>query len=436
MTTPTIEAIKQEIAGIRTFAEEKLAANVKPLQEENERLAAQLLNLQHELRDSRRQTLTAAPDLPARVPNGRYAGWTRDDLAIAGSLLQAQQPTPKSRGMLDQWRANLAAAMDSTTATEGDELVPTGEASELWRDVHLATKIGSLIPRIQMPTNPFDVPVDLGDVNWYPGTENVATKSTALTTGKKTLNAYELVAEVPWSYDLEEDAVISMMDQVKATLVRNAAEIIDDVILNADTTTLNGINSDGATIAATDAGKGHWLLGFDGLIHLPLLVATGVANDHSAAISDDLWNEQRRMMGKYGVDPSKCVHVVDIATYLVAQTLTGFRTLDKLGPNATLLTGQLGAVEGVPVIVSEQMLKADTDGKVTDAGNATDTGRILTFAPSQWMQGYRREVTVETDRDKQKRQTILIVSFRLALMARDTASTETHTVLSYDITGI
>ena len=111
--------------------------------------------------------------------------------------------------------------------------------------------------------------------------------------------------------------------------------------------------------------------------------------------------------------------------------------MDKLGPNATLLTGMLGAVEGIPVIVSGQMKLADTDGKVTDAGNGTDTGRLLIVNPTQWAQGFRREIAIDVDRDTQKRQTVITVSFRHALTERSgTRSTATHTALQYDITGV
>ena len=81
------------------------------------------------------------------------------------------------------------AAMDSTTAGSGDELVATLEARELWMDVNLQTLVAPLIPTFPMPSNPFDIPRQLGDVNFYPGTENVATTSTALSTGKTTLTA-------------------------------------------------------------------------------------------------------------------------------------------------------------------------------------------------------------------------------------------------------
>ena len=103
-------------------------------------------------------------------------------------------------------------------------------------DVNLETMVASLFSRLEMPSNPFEIPLQLGDVNWYPGTENLATTSTALSTAKQTLSAYELVGQVPWSLTLDEDAIIAMAQEVRSSLVRNAAEVIDDLLLNADTT--------------------------------------------------------------------------------------------------------------------------------------------------------------------------------------------------------
>ena len=124
-------------------------------------------------------------------------------------------------------------------------------------------------------------------------------------------------------------------------------------------------------------------------------------------------------------------------TFIRTQSVSQFRTMDKLGPNATLLTGMLGAIEGIPVIVSEQMRLADTDGKVTAAGNGTNTGRLLIFNRTQWAQGFRRELTIDVDRDNQKRQTIVTVSFRHALTERSgDRSSATHTALQYGITGV
>ena len=491
MSTTDAKTIKNGLAEINSFVRERfdpVSQNVALVQEETERLKNEVADLQRRERAARRDALAAHAGEVASpvVPEGPYAGVDILDLGLLRRFAHSQrresfgpvwvERTDEARRMmfdslspaviqgsydsasrrLRDWytvdkrptgqfesfsRAMLQsltrAAMDSTTAGSGDELVATLEARELWLDVNLQTLIAPLIPTFPMPSNPFDIPRQLGDVNFYPGTENVSSTSTALSTGKATLTAYELVGQVPYSFTLEEDAVVAMLPEIRAGLVRNVAEALDDIILNADTTTTNNINADGATISSSDAGKGHWLIGYDGLIHLPLIDNTSQGNDHGAAVSDDMFNEIRAKLGKYGARPSQLAWVLDVNTFIRAQSISQFRTMDKLGPNATLLTGMLGAIEGIPVIVSEQMALADTDGKVTNSGNATNTGRLLIVNRTQWAQGLRREIAIDVDRDTQKRQTVVTVSFRHALTERSgTRSTATHTALQYDITGV
>ena len=436
-----LELVKRELSGIREFYDARINTEIPPLKEEMDRISGQLNKAQQLWRDGEKRALLSrfgGSDRP-RVDFGKYAGLDHLDIACARSLLTAQlrEPSGVNPRMLEDWQSNLKAAMDSTTSGSGDELLDTQEARALWGDVNLETSVAPLFNTVQMPSNPFQIPLQLGDVNWYPGTESVSTKSTGLVTARQTLTAYELAAEVPWSYDLDEDSVIAMMEELRRSLMRNAREVIDDVILNGDTTVTNNINADGATIANTDAGKGQWLLGFDGLLHLPLVDNTSQATDHNAAVSDDMFNEVRSKLGKYGVRPSETVYVTDVNTFIRALSASNFRTLDKFGPQATLLTGQLGAVEGIPVIVSEQMALADTDGKFTDAGSGTNTGRLLIVNRSQWRVGFKRELTIETVRDAQKRQNIMVVSFRIGLQERTgSRATATHTALHYDITGV
>lgn len=351
----------------------------------------------------------------------------------------AEQGNAEKMLVAQKWGENLGMyekAMDSTTAGAGDELVPTNLDDQLWMDIHLATSVTSLFERITMPTNPFDIPLDLGDVNWFPGTANTAATSTDLATAQRTLTAKELVAVVPWSLDLDEDAVIAMLPTVRATIVRNAAEVMDDVVLNADTTTTNNINADGATISTSTAGKAQELLGWDGLRHIPLVDNTGQGNDHSAGVTDDMFNEIRAKLDKYGVRPSETAWICDLNTFIRAQSISNMRTLDKFGPQATIFTGQLAAVEGIPLIVSEQLLLADTDGKVTSGGNVTDTGTLLIVNRSQYRTGFKRELTIEVERDIQKRQTVMVASFRMAFDGRNTNSSDTAVAMQFDVTGV
>ena len=487
-TTTDIEGIKKDLAEINSFVRERfepVSQEVGLLREETERIGKAVSAAAERERSVRRSALGGyAQDagLPT-VPSGAYAGMDILDLALvrrfahsqrreglatawveraeeakrllAASItpadIQASHQTAERR--LERWfsvgsrdtgqfqgfsrqllGAMTRAAMDSTTAGSGDELVATLEARELWQDVNLQTLVAPIIPTFPMPSNPFEVPRQLGDVSFFPGTENTATTDTALATGRTTLTAHELVGQVPYSFTLEEDGVIAMLPEIRAGLVRNVAEVLDDIILNADRSTANNINADGANITANSAGKAHWLLGYDGILHLPLVDNTEQANDHDAAVSDDMFNELRAKLGKYGARPSQLVWIMDVNTFIRAQSVEQFRTMDKLGPNATLLTGMLGAVEGIPVIVSEQMPLADADGKITDGAATNTKGRLLLVNRTQWAQGFRRQLMIDVDRDTQKRQTVVTVSFRHALAERSGArGSATHTALQYNI---
>ena len=487
-TTSDIEGIKKDLADINSFVRERfepVSEEVGLLREETERIGKAVNAAMERERSVRRNALGGyAQDagLPT-VPSGAYAGMDILDLALVrrfahsqrreglatawveraeeAKRLLAQSITPadiqashrNAERRLERWfsvgsrdtgqfqgfsrqllGAMTRAAMDSTTAGSGDELVATLEARELWQDVNLQTLVAPIIPTFPMPSNPFEVPRQLGDVNFFPGTENTATTDTALATGRTTLTAYELVGQVPYSFTLEEDGVIAMLPEIRAGLVRNVAEVLDDIILNADKSAANNINADGGNITASSAGKAHWLLGYDGILHLPLVDNTEQANNHNAVVSDDMFNELRAKLGKYGARPSQLAWIMDVNTFIRAQSVEQFRTMDKLGPNATLLTGMLGAVEGIPVIVSEQMPLADADGKITDGASTNTKGRLLLVNRTQWAQGFRRQLMIDVDRDTQKRQTVVTVSFRHALAERSgDRATATHTAMQYNI---
>ena len=491
MATTDMEAIRKDLAEINGFVRERIdpvSSEVGLLREEMDRLGREVADVQQRDRTRRRDALARLVEQTPghHVEEGPYAGMDILDLALVSRFARSQRRESfgpawveraeearraLARGItaadvqashreaarrLESWftvdskptgqyegfgrgllQSMTRAAMDSTTAGYGDELVATLEARELWLDVNLQTLVAPLVPTFPMPSNPFDVPTQLGDVSFYPGAENVAAADTRLSTGKTTLTAHELVGQVPYSFTLEEDGVIAMLPEIRAGLVRNVAETLDDIILNADTTAQDSINADGATISASSAGKAQWLIGYDGILHLPLVDNADQAINHNAAVSDDMFNELRAKLGKYGVRPSQLAWVMDVNTFIRAQGISQYRTMDKLGPNATLLTGMLGAIEGIPVIVSEHLRLADVDGKVTDAGNGTDTGRVLLFNRAQWAQGFRRQLNIDVDRDLQKRQTVVTVSFRHALTERSgSRSSATHTALQYNITGV
>jgi len=147
--------------------------------------------------------------------------------------------------------------------------------------------------------------------------------------------------------------------------------------------------------------------------------------DLTAALAD---------MGKYAVNPSNVVMFCDPATYLAGfLALTNVATVDKFGPQATVLTGQLAAYRGIPIVISASHPLGEADGKVsTTAGNNT-LGSISIVNRNMWYAGFIRDLLIEVDRDIQKRQYIMVTSLREAVASHGTRSTNTHTAGIYRI---
>ena len=494
-----IDTVLSEIAGVKTFVQEKIAAGLKPAHDEIKRLSETLVATQKDLADIRRERISRiGSEGKIVVQDGRLAGYTLHDLNVLNGIMSYranklqktvarhwldeimrlrkgivaglspdilfawEERMMKERRVafgfgdynpgvqafrrdLSAWRSQIfdlnarTKALDSTTAAAGDELVSTIEAAEVWMDVNLEAVILPLMQQVPMPSNPYQYPIQLGDVNWYPADENVQALTTDPATQRVSLTAFGLKAGIPFSDELEEDAIIALVPELRSSMGRNAAEVIDDVILNGDTTVLNGINSDGATISKSTAGKAHWLLGFDGLIHLALVDnSANQSRDHNAAPSAAGFNNTLIKMGIYAAPRRRgdVVFVSDVNTAIASLQITEFETVDVAGVRATLSTGEIMNAYGKPYIHTDQMRIADTDGKVTDSGGNT-VGRLLAVNTSQWRVGFRRQIQMEADREPGKSQTTLYMSFRIALTERSgTRSTAKHTAISYNITTV
>lgn len=353
------------------------------------------------------------------------------DLWIAKGMLETQYKHKES----SRWGGTAAPpsdelseaikALTSTGAATGDELVPTDMAAQLWEDFFLASRVASTITRIDMPTNPFDIPLGLGAVTWRKGTENTATTASDPATAKSTLTATELVTEQNWSYTLNEDAVVAMAPSIRARLAQSGAEIIDDFILNADATDpTNNINLDDGN---PDNDSYYLSAGQDGIRHQWLVDNTAQDVDAGGdALADADITDALALMGKYAVDPMRVVAVCDVSTYLNGfLKLSNAVTIDKFGPGAVVLTGQLAAYRGFPIVVSASHRLAQADGKLNASSNTL--GSVSIYNRDMWYVGFLRDLLIEMDRDIQKRQFIMVTSLREAVAAHGTRATNTHT---------
>lgn len=334
-------------------------------------------------------------------------------------------------------RSEAVKAMTSTGASGGDEWVPTFASAELWRDVHLATEIASQVRRVEMPTNPYDLPTATADPTfYYASTENTAVTGSTVATSKATLTAKKIQADVTFSGELTEDSIIPVAGEIRAALTRRAAQTIDDLIVHGDVETggTGNINSDDGAPAG-----GSFYLALDGMRKFCLVTNTGQVKDFSGAFTTANFVATRALLGKYGARSTDLLFVMGQSLQNSIGGVAEYLTMEKYGPNATIVAGEVGRIFNIPIFLSEAIPgtstdKVDDDGKyttTTPATNDTDGWFVLANKAS-WVTGFRRGVQLESFRDVQKDANILVCSFRMALIPSGIATT--HTAVGYNIT--
>jgi len=310
----------------------------------------------------------------------------------------------------------------------GSEWVPDVWSTELWRKARSENVILPLFRVIEMPSNPFELPISGTDPSVYyvPETQDEDDLTLAgsanpipdsqVGSGKVTLTAKKLALRVGFSAELAEDSALPLIPLYREQALRVMAEAIDHVLLNGDTETgaIGNINSDDAAPGTTAK-----YLAFDGLRKLPLVTNTDNALSAGGAPSVALLRTTRFLMPpRYALKPNQCAWIVDSSTYAKLLSLSDVATVDKYGPYATVLTGEIAKIDGVPVLVSAEMPLTQADGKA-DVSDNTLGQAVCAYRPG-WVVGYRRRVAATMDYLPYYDSYQMVATVRLAFAPFDT----------------
>ncbi len=134
-------------------------------------------------------------------------------------------------------------------------------------------------------------------------------------------------------------------------------------------------------------------------------------------------------MKKWGIDPAKVFFIAGITSYNKLIALAETLTVDKYGGQATILTGELGRIYGVPIIVSEKIRQDLNDTGVYDA-TTTDKTLLMCVYKGGFMLGTRGTAKLTFVEDAQVDQNQLIVSFRKAFIDRYDATAANNEIVS------
>jgi HK97 family phage major capsid protein len=382
----------------------------KRLAEERQKMLSEnrkgTFEMDKEDRDPSELVMAKSADAKVR----EFQKWN-DDVLLTSVLLK-KHPTQLKlfRKRFEEFRgvSELRKAMDTATASEGAEWIPTDFSSDLIDKVRLATKVPALFPEIQMPTPTFKLPAVASDGAVYLVNENTAdtgqTKPTASTPGTRvvTLTAKKLGSANRYSQELVEDSIIPILDFIKNNMAIAWADALEDVVLNGDTTSTH---QDADVTSALDHRKA-----WKGLRKLALGGATTTTSLTAVPTIAEL-RTMRAKMGRYGVDPSKLALICSAKGYLKLLSVAEIITVDKYGPGATILSGELAKLDGIPVIVSGKMRDDLGAAGVNDATTNAKGALLLVYLPA-FIRGIRRRMTSWSRYEGEFDQTVLVTMMR------------------------
>ena len=212
--------------------------------------------------------------------------------------------------------------------------------------------------------------------------------------------------------DEEEDTVLPLLDFLRSAATRRLARALDKAILRG-TGALTGFTASPTNAITAGTGYASVIEGITNLtgdVGAGLTVDTGSANDK--ADPTDI-AAARTKLGKYGLQlGNDLVYLTSIEGYNNLVTTSDFQTVDKFGPNATYLTGSVGAVYGIPIAITEFL-------DVVGSSN-NDLG-VLLYKPG-FMIAERRGIEIESEYEPRQQVTAMYMSTRLDFKAMTTNS--------------
>jgi HK97 family phage major capsid protein len=311
---------------------------------------------------------------------------------------------------------DLRKALAVATSGSGAEWIPTGFSSQVLVTIELQLKIAALFNSIAMPTNPYTLPVQTSNAEGYlipESTADEATKIKASTpgTGNTTFNARKLANRVLFSEEINEDSIVAVRTFTMNEMSKAIARAHETALVNGDRTGAAGVAGSHFDNTGTALFTSNYdaRLAFDGLRYFALNNAGTSTKDFSNAVpSDALMGNVRLLMGLHGVNPMDLVWTMSINTYLQSvNNLSNVQTLDKYGPQAVVLSGELMRYQGIPTVVSEYLFSNLNASGVYD-GSTTDRGELLLVYRPGFLSGTRGGVTMSTANDIETDQVIMV----------------------------
>jgi len=401
-----VSAVSPVVQTVDTGAERLLADVEKRLEEQANEHKSAIENLQTTIREKAHE-LEALQKSRMHFTDAKEGDVSYSDkekaVLLSKVLRKPIQETKFGKAVLE--KAASFGGRDRFTSTNGEAWeieVSTAIQSEMRRQLVVIGTVNSIAMNqtvMRIPVNP-----DTGtNATWVAGSSFGSDYTSVAGTGASsgttrthtikevTLTAQKLATKEYVSFEEDEDTIIPLLPLIRDAMARRMAKTLDKAMLLGD----------GGT-----AATGQISAAIKGLASYDPVAGSGITLDISAADKFTVAKAMaaRKALGAWGLNPSELVMFVSTQAYYELMEDSNFLTVDKAGPAATLLTGQVGSIGNTPVLVS-----ASFDGVVD--GNAA----AVVVNPMNFLVGTHRGMRVDSDDEVVNQRSVLVASMRIGM---------------------
>jgi len=311
----------------------------------------------------------------------------------------------------------------------GAEWIPDQFRAELYEEFMIPRGLRALMPEIPMERNTLLVPVlDRGGRPYIKGqvtSDNPASyTASSIATAQRSISMTGLACRFVIDDAIAEDSAIALIPALQRQISQDLEDAFEDAMINGDNSathqdTIATWNIRDRWGSSGLGGSADHRRAFKGLRKQSFDRGTTVNLSTFSQLSHFL--SLVKQLGEHSAADKLCIASPEI---VIAQLLDldEVVTLDKFGPAATVLTGQIGSLAGIPIVMS-RFLSADLAATGLYTGSGSTSGMLI-VNPSSYNVFMKRGILVERDKDITAGAINLVSTMRATLDTLDGASTK------------
>jgi HK97 family phage major capsid protein len=429
--TTDVAAVSKAVAEMKNRAEQPTVTN-GPEGELRRYIAGDRVRLTGENTEARGWTAGILDDAPVCEWQGDLQRAV-EEFTLAKAMLSGSRrfPTKHAARVMDLvGRAPTSVAKAfGDIANQGADFIPDVVLPQLERDLTAARRVSSLFQTVPMSNKDLKLPFLSQGAKPYikgaiTGDSPGQLSASSISSAQRSFTAVALATRIVVDEDAAEDTIMDSMSVLRDEITRAIVDAEEDAIINGDTAgthqdTLASWNIRGRWEGGLGGGSDHrkaWL----GLRARAFDVSA--ASDASASANfAGFMTARANLDSPHGIE-GDLVCIVSPEYYINnMMQFTEVLSMDKMGPQATVLSGQLASLAGVPIVVSE-LMSADLNASgIYDNVTTNKTGFLL-LNRTRFKLGQRRGARVRIQPEIDRGIFHLISDVREVFYTVDSAS--------------